>query len=173
MSKTQEQIARAWAENRMSAKHLTINPTLEAVAEVILQNTQPPTMREIVWDPKKHRGAAATDGYGNEWVMLKWNGAEKIICATPDLEKVHNIARFNLTPNGKRYKFAAEGETTRKILKTTKDYEGAPFGTIVALDNSYALTKTRTGWAGGAAAIRPNNYLGGVARRVIRWGWES
>lgn len=173
MSKTQEQIAREWAENRLSAKHLTINPTLEAVAEVVLQNTQPPTMRDILWDPKQHRGLGATDNYGNEWVMLKWNGAEKITCVTPDLEKVHNIARFNLTPSGKRYGFTAEGEAGHDVLETTEDYEGAPLGTVVLLDDSYPLVKSGPGWLGPNYTIRHSDDLGGVKRRVARLGWES
>lgn len=120
MSKTQEQIAREWAENRMSIKSFTDNPVPEAVAEVVMRNTKPETMRDVAWDPGRHRGLGSTDGYGNEWVMLKWNGAERIVCATPDLEKVHSIARFSLTPNGKRYGFTAEGEGGHEVLKATK-----------------------------------------------------
>lgn len=173
MSKTQEQIAREWAENRMSIKSFTNNPTLEAVAEVVMRHTKPATMRDVVWDPKKHRGLGATDGYGNEWVMLKWNGADRIVCATPDLEKVHTIARLNLTPNGKRYKFTAEGEGGHEVLGTIEDYREAPDGTVVLIDNGHALTKRRAVWVGARGSGRTPYDLGGVERRVARWGWGS
>ena len=173
MSKTQEQIAREWAENRMSIKSFTNNPTLEAVAEVVMLHTKPETMRDVVWDPKKHRGLGATDGYGNEWVMLKWNGAERIVCVTPDLEKVHSIARFNLTPNGKRYGFTAEEEGEHEVLETIEDYEQAPDGTVVLLDGNCAMTKGGQGWLGTKYTAIRSDKLGGVERRVARWGWSA
>lgn len=173
MSKTQEQIARKWAENHIAINGFTDNPVLEAVAEVVLRNTKPETMRDVEWDPEKHRGLGATDDHGDEWVMLEWNGAERIVCATPDLEKVHNIDRLNLIQNGKRYGFTAEEEAGHDVLETTEDYEGAPLGTVVLLDDNYPLVKSGPGWLGPNSTIRHSDDLGGVERRVARLGWES
>ena len=170
MSKTQEQIARKWAENRMSAKHLTINPTLEAVAEVVLRNTKPETMRDVEWDPKIHRGLGATDDHGDEWVMLEWNGAERIVCATPDLEKVHNIDRLNLIQNGKRYELVEETDRP-KVLKSESDYKSAPAGTIVChSDLLEPMTKIADNNWRYISEGNTDRSMTSCEREVLRWG---
>lgn len=170
MSKTQEQIAREWAENRMSIKGFVDNPTLEAVAEVVMRHTKPVTMRDVVWDPKIHRGLGATDGYGNEWVMLKWNEAERIVCVTPGLEKVHNIARFNLTPNRKRYELVEETDRP-KVLNSESDYKSAPVGTIVChSDFLEPMVKIADNNWRYISEGNTDRSMASCEREVLRWG---
>ena len=58
-----------------------------------------------------------------------------------------------------------------KFLETEADYQNAPEGTIVALEDSLPWHKFDSAWL-STAAYEGNNAKGmtGIIRRVLRWG---
>lgn len=59
-----------------------------------------------------------------------------------------------------------------RTLTTTEDYESAPWGTIVAIDNSYAFVKGASGWY-HLDVKYSSDVLADHERVVMRWGWKA
>lgn len=172
MSKEKEQVARDWALHRASINGVAHDPTLDAVADTIIRLTTELTMRDIEWNPDRHRGFGAVDKGGFEWVMLESLGVARIICVAPDFSNTCQIQSRDLTPNGKRYRLVEETNNP-KVLKSESDYELAPVGTVVCKSGSrQVFVKSIDGrWEyGGLGYTNRETAEHGIERTVLRWG---
>ena len=62
----QEKLAREWADY---AKNVAVSsPEQQAAADFILAHTAPPTMEDVEWDAREHRGLGTVDEDGTESV---------------------------------------------------------------------------------------------------------
>lgn len=176
-----EKLAREWATSTLP--HGDIR--LRAAIEHIIATTTPPTMAEIEWDAREHRGLGTVGEDGTEWVMLHMMPDDWIACISSDLRKYRHLKPERLTPNGKRYKIVEatlspgekvgpEQDKHPKILRTVEDYENAPLDTIAAIDGCHPITKTMGGWEHpDDDTLLTNEETAGRAvaeRKVLRWG---
>ena len=153
-------------------------------AQLILATTTPPTMADVEWDDEKHRGAGATDTIsGKSWVMIQDDG-DYVNCIDFDMESF-GILASELTPNGKKYELHEMGETVSsnekvgpdqkehpETLRTAEDYKDAPVGTIVAHNGFFPYVKKgRDVWTDTFDDKFPDDFLSGISRQVLRWGW--
>lgn len=183
----QEKLAREWADY---AKNVAVSsPEQQAAADFILAHTAPPTMEDVEWDAREHRGLGTVGEDGTEWVMLHMMPNDWIACISSDLRKYRHLKPEWLTPNGKRYKIveatvsqdekvADDQPEHPKVLRTAEDYEKAPEGTVVAMVGSTPAVKTDVGdWLSAGSLVRlPNRSLGldhEVGSVVLRWGWRG
>lgn len=171
--------ARQWAKDAKAAPNIEYSVETLAAIEFVLANTNEPTMADVEWDDEKHHMAGATLPGGGEVVMV-WPDAHN-----PDLiiTKEGEWARQELTPNGKRYETVeTTGESAAvradepdepvhpAVLVTEEDYENAPAGAIVDIDNR-AARHSLHGWHLSGVRSRFTSYEMsrlGVAT-VIRW----
>ena len=167
MSNERERLAREWATStlpRGDAKTL-------AAIEHIMATTPEPTMADVEWSDEKHHLAGATSRGGDEVVMM-WNDVDEtkqIICHDSAWEP------DRLTPNGKKYRLVeVTGDEHPETLRTLGDYKGAPVGTIVAYNGFFPYVKKgRDVWTDTFDDKFSDDFLSGVSRQVLRWGWLS
>ena len=126
MSKTQEQIAREWAETILNEDDRAPDSTLRIVAEMVIRNTGLLTMKDIEWRNSDHYLAGATlthaDGLTEDVVMF-WPDIEMpeeyiVTSKGFEPERCHN-----LTPNGKRYTVVEESESLGALRARVRDLE--------------------------------------------------
>lgn len=180
---SQEQLAREWAE---TFKALEVNKECRAAVEFILANTKPPTMEDVEWDAREHRGLGTVGEDGTEWVMLHMMPNDWIACISSDLRKYRHLKPEWLTPNGKRYKIveatvsqdekvADDQPEHPKTLRTVEDYGNAPVGTIAAINGYDPIIKGNDGWgrtSEGENTSEETARLAVAERKILRWGWN-
>lgn len=174
MSNNTARLAREWAQFELDNAGEFSDKGRIAAAEHILATTTEPTMADVDWDTKKHRGAGATDTNGKLWVMSEYAGGY-INCTGLDMDTCGAPAD-TLTPNGKRYELrevgAPEQPAHPETLETQADYENAPEGTIVAYAGcSPYLKKGPDKWEDTHYEVRGNEGMSGVSRQMLRRGW--
>lgn len=95
-------------------------------------------MADMEWDNEKHRGAGATDTYGNMRVMLQDSG-DYIGCIDSDFKLV-GVERDKLTPNGKRYKLHEVADAPKLLEPSTKsmdEYKPCDHADMIGMWASY------------------------------------
>ena len=173
MSNERERLARQWAVDFQGAGKLpAYGIAAQAAAEHIMATTPELTMADEVWDEGDHYLAGCMTQYG-EMVMLRPHGVNLLVHdLNSGLTEIWD--RDDATPNGKRYELV---EVTNQpehpeTLTTEKDYENAPVGTIVALNGFFPYVKQgRDVWADTFDDKWPDDFLSGISRQVLRWGW--
>lgn len=165
-------LARKWAADCQGEGKLpAYGIAAQAAAEYILATTTPPTMADVEWDDEKHYLAGATTSNGGSVVML-WHD---------DIDTDHIITdhaewpRDRLTPNGKKYELREVGAPKQPehpaTLMTEQDYENAPVGTIVDIDETVAV-RWKIGWyIAGFEGDHSSEFMFHQGEGdVIRWG---
>lgn len=166
-----EKLARQWAE-KIKTLHVS-SPEMEAAAEHILDTTEPEKPQLTRWD--------GVEMDGREWVVqaVSETGALQLIAADGSAY-AHDFAE-NVIPNRKRYELREIGAgepdepTHPATLTTEQDYNNAPKGTIVDIDDCM-VRRGMYGWRISGARSQFTSYemaqLG--EGDVIRWGgWDK
>ena len=173
MSNERERLAREWAVDCQGEGKLpAYGIAAQAAAEHILATTTPPTMQGVQWEHEKHHLAGATTPAGHDAVMM-WHDVDETGHIITDLGEWRPD---QLTPNGKRYELVEVGAPEEpehpETLTTVEDYENAPEGTIVALqDTASVWVKSNGMWRRGDYDTRPSASMEVVSRTMLRWGW--
>ena len=149
MSNNTARLAREWAQFELDNAGEFSDKGRIAAAEHILATTTEPTMADVDWDTKKHRMAGADwDGH-SPVIMIEEDYFGTIVAITDDGAAVNAPFKKDLTPNGKRYELrevgAPEEPAHPATLVTEQDYENAPVGTVVDIDEAVAV-RWKTGW---------------------------
>lgn len=176
------QIAREWASKALDNDLLDEVPLegYRAAARYILATTTPPTMADIAWDDDVHAGLcaeSADDGVvlmlGPDWVN---DHADHILCRLRP-GGIDSLPMSSLTPlPGPKIDLTPRREPESApdhpaVLTTREDYENAPEGTIVAAAAGEAWTKGKSEIWEPYGTL--SEYMPGVPRQVLRWGWEA
>ena len=165
-------LARQLAEHVKAVDYTS--PEIVATAEHILATTTPLTMADVDWDDEKHDLAGATDGDGDAVVMCGENADDEINVIVLWDHHTYSAPKSELTPNGKRYELR---EVTDKpahpaTLVTEADYENAPEGTVVDIDETVAVRSADWWYLAGFRGDHSSEYMAHLGEGdVIRWGW--
>lgn len=129
------------------------------------------TMDKIEWNTDIHRGMAAIDEDGETWIMQSEEDDIINLIHPKTLAYVWGYKK-NLAPTGERHHFTPESDRPA-TLKTVKDYEGAPIGTIAAIESLSPITKEEYGWERPDGEMLTNEEAAEHAiaeRKILRWG---
>lgn len=177
MSNERERLARQWAENfKADILYDATMDELAAASEHILATTTEPTMADVEWDDEKHYLAGAVYELDEHTCPVVMVGETRDGCEIYSVDLDENTGFWpmhgDLTPNGKRYELREVSDEHPEMLRTVKDYENAPVGTIAAVDFFLPLVKlSRDIWASSMGDHYSNEGIAGVRRKVLRWGW--
>lgn len=173
MDKTQEQMAREWAER---AKDFEVSsPEQQAAADFILANTTKLTMADTVWDPEKHHLAGAVYQQSStlptvEVVMIHKDHFDTVSAIVTEWEQpiIDKASKFNL--NGKKYKLV-EATEHPEVLKSQGEYNSAPLGTVVTKHEKVWVKNGGYWFVTGSTCRYTWLEMAGVERQIMRWGW--
>lgn len=170
---------RRWAESVLAMPAGHHDGDMLAAADHILATTGPLTMADVEWDDKHFLAGAtlSTEESAEELVMCGFTRDGEIYVVQPNPgrgKRGYWPMPGDLTPNGKRYELR---EVTDKpehpeTLTTVEDYENAPEGTIVALqDTASVWVKSNGMWRRGDYDTRSSASMEVVSRTMLREGW--
>lgn len=109
MTKTQERLARLWAEKaKAAAPQMNYLPESIAAYEFILANTKPETMAGVEWVHSEHHLAGA-DWDGVPVVMIDPDSGSTTKVMDLNEETIYSAEDNDLSPNGKRYELREVG----------------------------------------------------------------
>ena len=128
-------------------------------------------MDKIEWNTDIHRGMSVVDQNGETWIMQAEED-DVIYIIHPETLAYVWCEKQHLTPTGTRYHFTPESDRPA-TLKTVKEYEAAPIGTIAAIESLSPITKEKDGWERPDGEMLTNEEAAEHAiaeRKILRWG---
>lgn len=166
-----DQDAVEWARSFIHTDAAKNDPARKSTAEFILANAPSQKMSQVEWNARTHwlAGADSVDGE-SKIVLYPLADSAEIACADEPL------AADDLVPNGRRYEIVEiKDDVFPRQLTSARDYDEAPSGTVVAVNNAHYMRESDDFWVNS----RDENYsdfkdMAAIGTgTVLVWGHES
>ena len=163
--------ARAWARGSYPAGR-------DVAAKLLLQLTEEPSLESLEWDEKKHFLLGVLDTDGDDGVLVGSTEYGTFDVYYPQYSGIVTMSNVDLRLNGKKYRITGEEDSAKsvedrpKMLIHLADYENAPAGTVVALNQFTPWTKMSDGkWESGTSRVGSGDLRLSGPHKVLRWEW--